>query len=165
MGKRKREREGKERKMSINCAGVVLFRRSQRGPEFLLLRSRWGDQCWSVPKGHVDEGETSFRAALRETEEETGISSSQISLVDGFDERVTYRMRKRTRKVPDGVKRVQLLLGQVERNTPVVLSNEHKEYRWVRVEGAVVLLRGEFREAMLQANRLARLEGLSLSVS
>ncbi|MFJ6628924.1 MULTISPECIES: NUDIX hydrolase [unclassified Streptomyces] len=41
----------------------------------LLIKRRWApfEGCWALPGGHVDAGETSLVAAVRELGEETGI--------------------------------------------------------------------------------------------
>lgn len=52
-------------------AGGVVFRRGDRGVQVLLIEDRFG--YLSLPKGHVDEGETPEQAALREVNEETGL--------------------------------------------------------------------------------------------
>lgn len=52
-------------------AGGVVFRQGRDGVRLLLIRDRFGR--WSLPKGHVEAGETPEEAALREVEEETGI--------------------------------------------------------------------------------------------
>lgn len=53
----------------IRAAGALLWR---DGPEVALIhRPRYDD--WSFPKGKADRGEHPLRAAVRETEEETGI--------------------------------------------------------------------------------------------
>jgi 8-oxo-dGTP diphosphatase len=54
---------------AIHAAGVVAFR---PGPDVLLVhRPRYDD--WSFPKGKLDRGEHVVAAAVRETEEETGL--------------------------------------------------------------------------------------------
>jgi 8-oxo-dGTP pyrophosphatase MutT (NUDIX family) len=64
MGKRKPERE-------VSAGGIV-FRRDPAGrPRFLLIKDSYGN--WGFPKGHLEEGESPAAAALRETEEETGL--------------------------------------------------------------------------------------------
>jgi 8-oxo-dGTP pyrophosphatase MutT (NUDIX family)/broad specificity phosphatase PhoE len=53
------------------AAGAVVHRKNKKGVEFLVVhRPRYDD--WSLPKGHLDSGETYESAAAREVEEETG---------------------------------------------------------------------------------------------
>ncbi|HEY9384578.1 MAG TPA: NUDIX hydrolase [Gemmatimonadales bacterium] len=64
MGKRKPERE-------VSAGGIV-FRRDPAGLlRFLLIRDSYDN--WGFPKGHLEDGESPADAALRETEEETGL--------------------------------------------------------------------------------------------
>ncbi|MDE3096532.1 MAG: NUDIX hydrolase [Chloroflexota bacterium] len=53
-------------------AGGVVYRRGERGTEFLLC-GRTREQLWALPKGTPEYGETVEQAALREVREETGI--------------------------------------------------------------------------------------------
>lgn len=57
-------------------AGGVVFRTTTKGVEFLLIEDLKGR--WSVPKGHVEAGETLEQTALREIGEETGLKDTQI---------------------------------------------------------------------------------------
>ncbi len=51
------------------------------GTKFLLCRSGGSDK-WTIPKGHVEEGETTLEAAYRETKEETGLDLQKLTFVD-----------------------------------------------------------------------------------
>lgn len=56
-------------------AGGIIVRDGTQGKEiYLIHRNRYDD--WSVPKGHIDEGEAPIQAALREVTEETGMHCS-----------------------------------------------------------------------------------------
>lgn len=57
-------------------AGGVVFRNGRKGVEFLLIEDLKGR--WSVPKGHVEAGETLEQTALREIGEETGLKNTRI---------------------------------------------------------------------------------------
>jgi 8-oxo-dGTP pyrophosphatase MutT (NUDIX family) len=55
-----------------SAGGLVVD--SARGCAALIGRlDRRGRLLWSLPKGHIEEGETAEMAAVREVEEETGI--------------------------------------------------------------------------------------------
>lgn len=54
-------------------AAAVAYREGATGPEFLLVRTKGGDK-WTFPKGHVEAGEDPSRSALREAEEEAGVT-------------------------------------------------------------------------------------------
>ncbi len=60
------------------CAGGVVIRPTQPGldPEILFIQDRYG--MMALPKGHLEPGESSEDAALREVCEETGIVASII---------------------------------------------------------------------------------------
>ncbi len=55
-------------------SGGVVYRRSETGYEFVAVqRARHGD--WSLPKGHLEAGESREEAAIREVREEAGIEA------------------------------------------------------------------------------------------
>jgi ADP-ribose pyrophosphatase YjhB (NUDIX family) len=47
--------------------------------------NRRGRLLWSLPKGHLEDGETAEQAAIREVEEETGISGEIIGTLGTID--------------------------------------------------------------------------------
>jgi predicted NUDIX family NTP pyrophosphohydrolase len=61
-------------------AGLLLFRRTERGPEVLLghmggpFFARRDAGAWTVPKGEYDPEEPAWEAARREFEEELGVA-------------------------------------------------------------------------------------------
>ena len=48
----------------------------------ILLGHSTGNSHWDIPKGGVDDGESTMEAAIRETEEEIGLSFKESQLVD-----------------------------------------------------------------------------------
>jgi len=63
-------------------AGILLFRLNKKKPEVFLVHPGgpfWKNKdegAWWIPKGEYDESEDPLKAAIREFEEETGITLS-----------------------------------------------------------------------------------------
>ena len=59
-------------------AGGLIFRRAgdDRHIEFLLISDSKGR--WTIPKGHIESGETPEETAVREVIEETGIVDMRV---------------------------------------------------------------------------------------
>jgi 8-oxo-dGTP pyrophosphatase MutT (NUDIX family) len=72
-------------------AGALCYRRNENGGvEILFVGSRRNGR-WGIPKGHVEGGEVSSAAALREAFEEAGVSGVVDKTVFG-----TFSYRKDT---------------------------------------------------------------------
>lgn len=60
-------------------AGGVIFRHSAKkggGIEILLIQD--SKNRWTIPKGHIEEGETARKTAEREVREETGLQEMKV---------------------------------------------------------------------------------------
>ncbi len=124
---------------------MVLYSEGDGKRRYLILRHRNGGH-WSLPKGHIEPGESEEEAALRETREETGISD--IKLVSGF--RTVSRYSFSRRGVPVEKEVVYFLGGTGQ--TEVRLSKEHVDWRWADYEGALsTLTYPDTREVLRQA--------------
>jgi 8-oxo-dGTP pyrophosphatase MutT (NUDIX family) len=68
-------------------AGGLVVDRSGPEPRAVLIgkRDRSGRLVWSLPKGHVEQGESRIQAAVREVAEETGISGVVIAELGTID--------------------------------------------------------------------------------
>ena len=64
---------------TISHAGGVVFRQSTTRMEYLLVRAKKPPEAWVFPKGHIEEGETPERAAVREVLEEAGVRAAIVS--------------------------------------------------------------------------------------
>ncbi|HEY6947516.1 MAG TPA: NUDIX domain-containing protein [Gemmatimonadales bacterium] len=63
---------GKRRADLEVSAGGIVFRLSDQGTQYLLIKDSYDN--WGFPKGHLEDGETPAEAAARETAEETGLA-------------------------------------------------------------------------------------------
>ncbi|MDP9395881.1 MAG: NUDIX hydrolase [Actinomycetota bacterium] len=69
-----RARRGLPRVEEVSAGGLVVDRSTPDLRAALIARAdRRGRLLWSLPKGHLEDGETAEDAAVREVEEETGI--------------------------------------------------------------------------------------------
>ena len=94
--------------------------------KFLLLRH---PKRWDLPKGHCEEGESFLEAAMRETEEETGIPRENIVLDAIFQFEMTYPVTYRSTGSRVFSKVVRYYLGYLE-SVPTLTLTEHGGFAW-----------------------------------
>jgi ADP-ribose pyrophosphatase YjhB (NUDIX family) len=69
-----------------SAGGLILDQRSEHASAALIGRlDRHGRLLWSLPKGHVEEGETPAQAAVREVAEETGLTGRILGRLGTID--------------------------------------------------------------------------------
>lgn len=100
-------------------AGVLPYRITNGQREFLLVLESFS-RCWSIPKGHMEAGETEAQAALRELREETGLDAE---LDPSSFASVEY-------PISSARKQVVFFLGRVA-GTPNPRPGEISDFRWV----------------------------------
>lgn len=103
-------------------AGGIVFRGGGAGTEILLMRDRFGK--WTLPKGHQDPGETIEGTALREIEEETGISGRVIDYIG----QIEYKFMSGNEEVR---KTVHFFLVEALSSDIQLNYFEAKDARWV----------------------------------
>lgn len=103
--------------------GILPYRIHQGQREYLIVFEEFS-QCWSLPKGHMEAGETEVQAALRELYEETGLTGQPD---------VTKRAVLEYPLRPIGRKQV-ILFPALVTGTPKVRPREIQNYRWIRAE-------------------------------
>ncbi len=120
---------------TIEAAGGVV---EQDSLIAVVHRPRYDD--WSLPKGKLDKNESAERAALREVQEETGLSCQLIEEL----EPVSYTDN---RGRPKNVRywRMQVLSGEFE------VNDEVDELRWLSRADALELLSYEHDRELVAA--------------
>ncbi len=123
----------------VDSAGCICFRDDR------VLLIRYFSHC-SFPKGHVENGETREEAALRETEEETGIKAQIISSP------VVVPSQR-----PGDERKVYFFPSVYVSGEPGPQEGETDEVMWVETEKAYSLLSFEAdRKALEKAGELFR---------
>lgn len=121
-------------------AGIIVYRRTEEGPKFLILYH--GHDYWNFPKGKIESEEKSLAAALRETKEETGLTSHDLRLVKNFK---TYE-RFYFRRAGQAYFKIVIFYLAETGNSAVKVSKEHQGYGWFLYPEARRIL-GKYRDS------------------
>lgn len=119
-----------------HSAGSIIFRKDKEGKRYYLLlnyptRARSKSEYWDLPKGHIEQGESSLDTVKREVFEETGISG--INFVEGFKETIKYFFRVEEKNI---FKTVVFYLAETKKEK-IVISEEHKGFKWLPFKEAL----------------------------
>jgi 8-oxo-dGTP pyrophosphatase MutT (NUDIX family) len=115
----------------VKSAGIVVVKNLDTIPLFLLLAS---NGYWDFPKGKVEPDETEFVAALRETNEESGLKDIKFPWGGIFVETAPYRTKTNGKKHK---KVARYYIGQLLSGEPELRPNphngiiEHDKFKWV----------------------------------
>ncbi len=117
----------------VNCAGGVIYNNKNQ-----VVIVNQNHDSWSLPKGHIDPGETSLDAAIREIYEETGIINPEFIKdlgsfgryrigLDGSDDKTEY-------------KNITIYLFFSNQKSLQPIDKNNPEARWVNTEDAYNML-------------------------
>jgi len=104
-------------------AGIVLYRKENAKNLFLLLHYPSGH--WDFVKGKMEKNETTHETAIREAEEETGITD--ITFAENFEEWIEYNFKYKGELVQ---KKVVFFLAETK-TKEIKISHEHSGYTWI----------------------------------
>jgi 8-oxo-dGTP pyrophosphatase MutT (NUDIX family) len=133
LGKWKRKEDG------ITHAGGVVFKRKELSVEYLIVRPSDNDFEWVLPKGHIEPGEESAAAAVREVREETGVTAKTLRRLG------TVSFSTNSKDV-----RADFYLMEAEKEGD---AGDGRELNWVSYEKALRELTHNQSKAMLKQAR------------
>ena len=124
----------------LTHAGAIVFRETGAAILFLVVSSSDGLN-WVLPKGHIDPGETPETTALRELQEEAGVTGEIVAPLS------VQQFKKRDKDAT-----VQYFLV---RETGEAQAIEQRTLRWEDEKSALALLSfPEARVALLEGARI-----------
>jgi 8-oxo-dGTP pyrophosphatase MutT (NUDIX family) len=114
------------------AGGVVISKKGR----ILVVNQR--GRSWSLPKGHIEEGEDAKTAAIREIEEETGII--RLNFVKNLGSYMRYKIGLDGRDDISELKHIQMFLFTTDELNLAPKDPDHPEARWVYPDDVESLL-------------------------
>jgi len=136
-------------------AGGIVFRRDEKnGIEILLIQD--AKDRWTIPKGHIEEGETAQQTAKREIGEEAGLKQVEVL---GWLGKIHFRYRRIDKLV---LMTTQIYLVRAEGDTDDIQKEEWMNgIQWFKFHDALDAIEYEdIGKLMLLAMKRIRLENL-----
>ena len=109
--------------------GCVTFYLKENQRYYLLLR--YISNHWGLVKGHIEANETEKQTLIREIHEETKLEEFEI--IPNFKESSTYTYSRNNQRFD---KLISYYLVK-SNNFNIIISDEHKEYTWLKYEEAI----------------------------
>ncbi|MFA6386567.1 MAG: NUDIX domain-containing protein [Candidatus Paceibacterota bacterium] len=127
------------------CYGVIVVFKEEQ-PKFLILKQiKTNIDNWSFAKGHMEEGETPIETAMRELEEETGITKIKI-----LDFPLIHEEYELSYTEGNKLKVNEYFIGFVDDKNVKIDEKEVSEYKWVTFKEALDIFYHESRNEVLK---------------
>jgi len=135
-------------------AGGIVFRHGEKGVEILLIQD--AKDRWTIPKGHIEEGETAQQTARREIGEEAGLN--QVDIL-GWLGKIHFRYRRIDKLV---LMTTQIYLVRAKGDTNAIQKEEWMNgIKWFSFQDALDAIEYEdIGKLMLLAMKRIRMEKL-----
>jgi len=136
-------------------SGGIIFRRDKDGGvEILLIQD--GKDRWTIPKGHIEEGETAEQTSIREISEEAGLTDIEVF---GWLGKINFRYRRVDKLV---LMTTQIYLVRAAGDTDAIQKEEWMNgIKWFKFNDALDVIEYEdIGKLMLLAMKRIRQEKL-----
>ena len=120
--------------IEVRVIDAYVYRTTSAGLLFLVLKrakTKMYEHIWQGVAGKIEDGETSWKAAIRELKEETGLAPLKIFVAD--------HVSKFYETNGDRINLVPVFGIEVDSEI-VIISREHCDHKWVDLNGALDLL-------------------------
>lgn len=136
-------------------AGGIVYRRDANGDVEILLIQDAKDR-WTIPKGHIEEGETAQQTARREIGEEAGLHEVEVL---GWLGKIHFRYRRVDKLV---LMTTQIYLVKAVGDTNAIQKEEWmNDIKWFKFHDALDVIEYEdIGKLMLLAMKKIRQENL-----
>lgn len=136
-------------------AGGIVYRRDAKGDVEILLIQDAKDR-WTIPKGHIEEGETAQQTAKREIGEEAGLQDVEVL---GWLGKIHFRYRRVDKLV---LMTTQIYLVKAVGDTNAIQKEEWmNDIKWFTFHDALDVIEYEdIGKLMLLAMKKIRQENL-----
>lgn len=136
-------------------SGGIVWRRNAKGAVEILLIQDAKDR-WTIPKGHIEEGETATQAARREIGEEAGLMDVEMH---GWLGKIHFRYRRIDKLV---LMTTQIYLVKAKGDTDAIKKEEWMNgIKWFSFNDALDAIEYEdIGKLMLIAKKRVRQENL-----
>tara|TARA_Y100000768_G_C23882219_1_gene635815 strand:+ start:107 stop:535 length:429 start_codon:yes stop_codon:yes gene_type:complete len=111
----------------VECAGGIIL--NQRNEVAIVNQNH---DSWSLPKGHIDYGETALNAAVREIYEETGIINPMLVKKIGHYDR--YRLGLDGKDDLSELKTIHIFLFKSKQEKLKPIDKNNPEAKWVNID-------------------------------
>ena len=136
-------------------SGGIIFRRDvDGGVEILLIQD--GRDRWTIPKGHIEQGETAEETTVREIGEEAGLTDIEVF---GWLGKINFRYRRIDKLV---LMTTQIYLVKASGNTDAIQKEDWMNgIKWFKFNDALEVIEyDDIGKLMLIAMKRIRQEKL-----
>lgn len=117
----------------ISCMGIVISKKENESFVALLQDK---NNCWVIPKGHLEKNENYIETAIREVKEETSIIINKNNFVSKIDEYKYYTEKEKCYKI---VKVYLFKVNNMQHIVPLFKEN-FINGKWVPIDEAIKIV-------------------------